>query len=151
MATGIKVQEFQVYNTSRSRLMFPGLIIPGNEMRTTTDSTLFSIPVVAEALENGTIQVVPDPRLYFSSESGTIDQASAGGPGGGSGTGDLNYKHPQLIPLAVWTITHNLGKQPSVTVVDSSGAVCEGQIDYPSINQVVITFSAAFSGTAYLN
>lgn len=69
---------------------------------------------------------------------------------GGSG-GDLHYLYTQASPSATWTITHNLGKNPSVTVIDSGGTSVVGDVDYPSLNQVIITFSAGFAGVAYLN
>lgn len=73
------------------------------------------------------------------------------GDTGAAGSDDLHYMHDQMSASAVWVITHNLGKYPSVVVVDSGGAVCEGSPVYDSINQVTVTFSAAFAGLAYLN
>ena len=52
---------------------------------------------------------------------------------------------------AVWTITHNLGKFPSVTIVDTSNIVVVGQVDYLSSNIVQITFSQPLDGCAFLN
>lgn len=63
----------------------------------------------------------------------------------------LYYRHEQTTPSATWTITHNLNFFPNVTVVDSAGAVCEGEINHVNINQVVLGFSGAFSGNAYLS
>lgn len=50
-----------------------------------------------------------------------------------------------------WTVVHNLNKYPSVTVVDSTGRVVVGGTQYLDSNTVVLTFSGAFSGVAYLN
>tara|TARA_B110000858_G_scaffold186205_1_gene229123 strand:+ start:1577 stop:2119 length:543 start_codon:yes stop_codon:yes gene_type:complete len=50
-----------------------------------------------------------------------------------------------------WTITHNLGSYPSVTVVDSANTVVVGNVDYISSQQLVVTFNASFSGCAFLN
>lgn len=61
------------------------------------------------------------------------------------------YVSCQDAPLSVWTITHNLGKFPSVTVVDSGNSVVIGDVDYTNSNVLRITFAAAFSGCAYLN
>ena len=61
------------------------------------------------------------------------------------------YTFTQNTPLATWTITHNLGNFPSIVVVDSAGNVVEGDIDYVSADQVVLSFTGAFSGEAYLN
>lgn len=65
--------------------------------------------------------------------------------------GDLSYTHNQSVPSASWTITHNLGKYPAVTVVDSGGTAVEGVEVYLSANSLRIDFSSAFSGVAYLN
>ena len=67
------------------------------------------------------------------------------------GIHDKHYTHTQSVASASWTITHNLNKYPSVTVVDSAGSVVVGDVQYLSLNDVVITFSGPFSGTAYLN
>jgi hypothetical protein len=47
-----------------------------------------------------------------------------------------------------WTVTHNLGYRPNVTVIDSAGSTVEGHLEYVSINVLVLTFSAAFAGFA---
>ena len=61
------------------------------------------------------------------------------------------FVYPQLTPSAVWVIGHGLGNFPSVTVLDSSGNTVFGEITYTDANTVTLTFSAAFTGTAYLN
>lgn len=65
----------------------------------------------------------------------------------GFGTTEFN----QVSASSVWTITHDLERFPSVTVVDSSGNLVIGDVDYVSNLELTITFSAPFSGTAYLN
>ena len=50
-----------------------------------------------------------------------------------------------------WTVTHNLNKYPSVTVIDTANSVIIGQIEYNSVNQLTITFKSATNGKAYLN
>ena len=64
---------------------------------------------------------------------------------------DLAYAHTQGTSSATWTINHNLDFYPNVTVIDSAGTIVEGEIAYPTRNQVVLTFSASFSGKAYLS
>ena len=54
-------------------------------------------------------------------------------------------------PLTVWTVTHNLGKFPSVTIVDGNTEIVIGQVDYLNSNVVQITFSTAFAGCVFLN
>jgi hypothetical protein len=70
---------------------------------------------------------------------------------GSAAANDIFYQHTQSVASSDWVIQHNLGKYPSVTVVDSSGDECEGQVNYTSSNQLTISFSAPFSGVAYLN
>jgi hypothetical protein len=62
----------------------------------------------------------------------------------------LPYVHLQLVPSTEWEIDHNLGLHPNVHVEDSSGRLVFGAVDYESNARLVITFSAAFGGTAYL-
>lgn len=64
---------------------------------------------------------------------------------------DKHYTHTQSTPAAQWDIAHGLGKEPSVTVVDSTGRVVVGQVDYLTQDAVRITFQSAFSGQAHLN
>lgn len=61
------------------------------------------------------------------------------------------YVHEQTTAASVWTITHSLGRYPSVTVVDSGGSVVVGDVQYIDQNKIILTFQGAFSGTAYLN
>ena len=71
------------------------------------------------------------------------------GPQGPSGA-SVFYVHNQAIASAVWTINHNLNGEPTAVVLDSAGTQCEGTFSYPSKNQMVITFTSAFTGTAYV-
>ena len=64
---------------------------------------------------------------------------------------DSTYTQCFEVAAAKWTITHNLGKYPSVTVVDSTNTVVVGNVDYTTSNSLVITFNAAFSGCVFLN
>ncbi len=64
---------------------------------------------------------------------------------------DLNFTHEQTTPSDTWNINHNLAKFPSPIVVDSSGNEVIGEVQHPDSDNLIITFSAAFSGKAYLN
>ena len=61
------------------------------------------------------------------------------------------YVHRQDIAAAVWSISHNLGKYPTVTIVDSSGRQVYGDVEYTDMQSLTVRFSGAFSGRAYLN
>jgi hypothetical protein len=65
--------------------------------------------------------------------------------------GGSTYTHNQLSSSSTWTITHNLSRFPSVTIVDSAGTVQIGEVFYVSSNQVIVSFSSPFGGKAYLN
>jgi hypothetical protein len=60
------------------------------------------------------------------------------------------FVHQQNTAASNWTIVHNFGTVPNVTVVDSSGHLVDGDITYPDLNTCVVSFSAALGGTAYL-
>lgn len=77
------------------------------------------------------------------------DQGPEGPPGPGGA--DAHYEHIQSTPSANWVITHNLGKIPSVTIIDSAKDEIIADVEHVSINQVSISFISAFSGKAYLN
>jgi hypothetical protein len=62
----------------------------------------------------------------------------------------LTFLFDQASASATWVIVHNLNKYPSVTIFDSTGREVKGQINYDSLNQVTLTFTAAFSGQASL-
>jgi hypothetical protein len=67
-----------------------------------------------------------------------------------SGSDPLEYVYTQEVPSATWNIRHNLGKFPSVIVVDTAGSVVVGETKYISVNEIQLVFSSAFSGSAYL-
>lgn len=61
------------------------------------------------------------------------------------------YVHHQDISASTWTITHNLDKYPSVTLVNSAKEVFIANVEYVSKSQVVVTMAGANTGKAYLN
>lgn len=69
----------------------------------------------------------------------------------GGGGGDAFFRYNQSIANSVWNIDHGLNKYPSVTVVDTAGTQGFGTVLYVDSNNVTVSFSAAFAGTAYLN
>jgi hypothetical protein len=68
--------------------------------------------------------------------------------------GDQTYTHIQDVPSTEWVAELPAGfkKYPSVTITDSAGSLVHGGVQYPEeTNQVILTFSAAFSGKAHFN
>lgn len=73
------------------------------------------------------------------------------GGGGGGGGSDVRYTFTQSSASATWTITHNLGLFPAVSIVDNSGNEILANVVYNSNNQITITFDVAQAGKAYLS
>lgn len=80
-------------------------------------------------------------------------QGPQGEPGtpGVDGIGDARYVHNQLGASNSWTVNHNLGKFPSVVVIDSGGNTILPDPDYIDDNTLILNFSVPFGGKAYLN
>ena len=64
---------------------------------------------------------------------------------------DKNFVFTQSASSSVWVVPHNLKKFCAVSVVDTAGTTVYGDVQYDSLNQVTITFSAPFSGQAFCN
>lgn len=94
---------------------------------------------------DGDVLTLPNTGTQYLRDDGTFTTVAGGG---GS---DANYVFNQILPSSIWTINHGLNKFPSVIVVDSADTKVEGDVAFPSINQVVITFTGAFAGRAFLN
>lgn len=80
-----------------------------------------------------------------------VNVAPTAGLQGPPGEGDVRYTHDQSVAASTWTIAHNLGKVPSVTIVTSAGDVVYGDVRAIDLNTVEAKFSAPFAGKAYLN
>lgn len=61
------------------------------------------------------------------------------------------FVHTQNVASNTWFITHNLNFYPNITVKDSGGSIVEGEVAYTNANEITLTFSSSFSGTAYLS
>jgi len=57
----------------------------------------------------------------------------------------------QVSVSALWTIAHNLGKYPSIVIVDSGGTVIIPDVVYVDLNTITAGFGSPTSGKAYLN
>ena len=74
--------------------------------------------------------------------------ALIGPPGAGSA---LTVTHTQAAPALVWTINHNLGFRPAVSVLSVGGLELLGAtVTHVSAQQLTIAFSAPTAGSARL-
>jgi hypothetical protein len=68
------------------------------------------------------------------------------------GVDALEYLYNQSVASKTWTVNHGLHKlRPHVSVQDTAHTTVVGSINFVSDMQLVITFSAAFSGTAFIS
>jgi hypothetical protein len=69
-------------------------------------------------------------------------------PAGSAGV--TGYEYTATEPATVWDIVHNLNRYCSVTAIDTTLRPIVGDVQYLSLNELTITFSAAVGGSAYL-
>ena len=68
-----------------------------------------------------------------------------------SSQGTPTFIFNQAVASTQWNIQHNLGKFPSVSVINNNNVVINGEVKYIDNNNIQLDFSAGFSGKAYLN
>ena len=118
-------------------------------------STAPTIDVSVAAVNDIDVNVTTAPDItidtgYVGPQGPQGPQGEPGPPGPpGSGEGGGVYEHTQTVSAATWTIVHNLGFNPAVTIVDSAGSVLMAALEYTSLTTVTARFSGATSGKAY--
>lgn len=75
-------------------------------------------------------------------------EVSRRGPQGPPGTAGAGYTYTQGTPSMMWTVNHNLGIYPSVTVFDTGGAEIDVLAVNVSPNQTIIYFNTPRAGSA---
>jgi hypothetical protein len=82
------------------------------------------------------------------------DQGDQGiqGPAGTSADPTFySFVHEQQFDSDTWSITHNLGYRPAVSIQDYAKNGIEGDVDHIDVNSMVINFNYGLSGYAYLS
>lgn len=89
------------------------------------------------------LEITPPPVV-------TLDVATSGvqGPPGPPAP-SFTYVHGG--PSDVWTVAHNLGFRPAVSIITVGGLEMMGNVQHLSENTLQITFTQNVAGTARLN
>lgn len=122
----------------------------------TTPITVVVVPSTPHA-----VVVVPPPQITVvpagqglqgvRGPAGPDGQGQQGPIGPAGPPGGATYDHVQSTPAAVWSVTHGLSRYPTVVVLDSTGSLVDGDVDYIDADNITLTFSGAFSGKAFFN
>lgn len=73
------------------------------------------------------------------------------GPPGPAGASASTYEHTQASSSATWTVPHNLGFRPTVSVHTTGGVEVIADVVHLSTNTLQITLTQAMAGTARMN
>jgi hypothetical protein len=60
----------------------------------------------------------------------------------------VTYTHTQTVPATLWTVNHNLGFHPVVSVLDALGNEMDCQVTHISLNQLTVSISSPMTGEA---
>jgi hypothetical protein len=118
--------------------------------------TLVEIRTDQTLVVNGTnpaqvVQVIAPPVetvAVVHLQTVTLLQAAEQGP---AGPGFAPLEWPQFTPLAVWTVPHNRGGYPNVTVTDHLRSKLLADVSYIDANTVQITHATPLAGYAFLS
>jgi hypothetical protein len=105
-------------------------------------------------LARAIVEIIEQPTTVSLIDQKIIVELGSSGPQGPAGEvlfSDLSFIYEQVSASTTWSIVHNLNFVPNITVVDSAGTVVEGSYSYPNLTTVVLNFSNAFAGKAYLS
>lgn len=147
-APGTGVNKRGVYSESNPTPMLPGVSVSANGIKVTgMPHDGGGIRRVGHAVEfDGSTLEIKNPKGIFYFIGNNID-------------GDfrylfeedkhrdLSYEHHQQSSDYTWTVNHNLGKYPSVTLMDESFKEFEAEIQHTSKNQVIITIARTATTT----
>lgn len=64
---------------------------------------------------------------------------------------DKHFVYEQGVASDTWVIKHNLGKYPSVSLVDSAGTQFDADVEYNNENTCTVRMNGATTGKAFLN
>lgn len=59
-----------------------------------------------------------------------------------------SFQHDQASALATWTVNHNLGYRPNISIYSTGGVEVEAEVVHISNNQIQVLFDSPFAGYA---
>jgi len=96
------------------------------------------------------VVIIQEPTALLPPILVTIEDPSGPpGPPGASGEA-LSYLHNQVSPLDTWTINHNLGFKPLISIYDVGSVEVMAQVLHVNVNQTMVYFSSPTAGFARL-
>ena len=120
--------------------------------------SLVDISPMVDLLLNQNIKITNSTDAFLlnlthvgSKGTPALDSIAVAATGVSGVEGDKFFTFNQPTAAGVWNIQHDLKKFPSVSIADSANNIVEGAITYIDNNNLTITFTAPFSGKAYLN
>lgn len=101
------------------------------------------------------IQVVSRTQRIVVGPNRSVSVVNAGPPGppgptGPPGASALGVEFQQATPSLTWNITHNLGRKPSVSILDAAGNELLADVQHVSNNAISVYFSVPTVGSAVL-
>ncbi|AMV20401.1 hypothetical protein [Planctomyces sp. SH-PL14] len=114
------------------------------------DTTVEPRPRVTEVIVQGGVTVEPVAKVINVDVTRTIEVETYRGPRGRDGINIVPRTHTQTPAAEVWTINHNLGYWPDVTIYRVGGGIMGGTVHNVSLNTLTITFNTAVAGSARL-
>lgn len=150
--TGLKINKLTSGNDHSVENFIPSFNNTNIIIADTENQNSFGVFNVTAISQNSTRTNFYDLTLTFASGNGNLVDLRSYSISAFT-AGDKNHVSSQLNFSAgvSQTITHNLGKFPSVTVVSSNGNEVVGDIQHTSINTLKVTFENNFAAKVYVN
>lgn len=102
-------------------------------------------PITIEVVDSGaTVEVIASGAVTAVEVVGVGPQGAKGDDGAAAST----YLHTQSVASATWTINHNLGVNPVVSLYTVGGVEFDGQVTHITANQAVVSLVTSVAGFA---
>jgi len=155
--TGLKINKLTSGNDHSVENFIPSFNNTNIIIADTENQNSFGTFFVSAVAQNSTRTNFYDLTLTFASGNGNLVDLRSYSISVFT-AGDKNLLHTQSSASNSWTVNHNMGKYPSVSIVECDptanevdGDLVIGEVTYNSINQLTIKFASPIRGVAYIN